>query len=156
MSVRVPISFFIRWTHSNTLVVRSLSRSVSHAHAVSRSLLSLMLGSRCGSPAWLTLSLLTLSLLTLSLLTLNTQRMSKPHLSAPVQGSAGYQHASMSTHDAALVAPALIAAPAFATPAVAAVPYARRRRTPMPYARRRAVRARRRRTPEVVPRLCRP
>ena len=38
--------------------------------------------------------------------------MSKPHLSAPVQGSAGYQHASMSTHDAALVAP--IAAPAFA------------------------------------------
>ena len=70
MSVRVPISFFIRWTHSNTLVVRSLSRSVSHAHAVSRSLLSLMLGSRCGSPAWLTLSLLTLSLLTLSLLTL--------------------------------------------------------------------------------------
>jgi len=71
MSVRVPISFFIRWTHSNTLVVRSLSRSVSHAHAVSRSLLSLMLGSRCGSPAWLTLSLLTLSLLTLSLLTLS-------------------------------------------------------------------------------------
>ena len=64
--MRVPISFFIRWTHSNTLVVRSLSRSVSHAHAVSRSLLSLMLGSRCGSPAWLTLSLLTLSLLTLA------------------------------------------------------------------------------------------
>ena len=60
--VRVPISFFIRWTHSNnyiSLVVRSLSRSVSHAHAVSRSLLSLTLGSR-SARASLTLSLLTL------------------------------------------------------------------------------------------------
>ena len=60
--MRVPISFFIRWTHSNTLVWFSRSLAQCLTHTLSHDLcLSLMLGSRCGSPAWLTLSLLTLA-----------------------------------------------------------------------------------------------